>query len=188
MAKKLQREDPDVCGANKTKGGTCTHVAGYGTDHVGYGRCKFHGGSTPTGKTSAAREEMEDIVRGLGHYGSPVDIEPHDALLQEVKRTAGHVAWLEDRISNHEFTGEEHIDLAVTRDLYQHERKHLTHVCSVAIGAGIAERQVRIAEQWGKELSELIGAILSDLRLTPAQKEKAPEVVRNHLRLVERAA
>lgn len=37
----------DRCGA-KTRGGTrCTQTAGWGTDHVGQGRCKLHGGATP---------------------------------------------------------------------------------------------------------------------------------------------
>ena len=27
-------------------------------------------------------------------YGNPIDVEPHVALLDEVKRTAGHVSWL----------------------------------------------------------------------------------------------
>lgn len=33
------------CGAKKRQGeGTCALPAGWGTDHVGYGRCKLHGG------------------------------------------------------------------------------------------------------------------------------------------------
>lgn len=40
-----------VCGARKSvymgkeKGGVCLHKAGYGTEHPGFGRCKFHMGS-----------------------------------------------------------------------------------------------------------------------------------------------
>lgn len=38
----------EKCGARKTDGsGTCEQPAGFGTDHVGAGRCKFHGGATP---------------------------------------------------------------------------------------------------------------------------------------------
>jgi hypothetical protein len=29
-------------------------------------------------------------------YGSPIDVEPHVALIEEVRRTAGHVAWLNE--------------------------------------------------------------------------------------------
>ncbi|MFW5968953.1 MAG: hypothetical protein ACOCV2_15620 [Persicimonas sp.] len=36
------------CGAKtKSTGEPCQQPAGFGTDHVGEGRCKFHGGATP---------------------------------------------------------------------------------------------------------------------------------------------
>jgi hypothetical protein len=51
------------CGANKRQGkGQCTHPAGWGTDHPGYGSCKLHGGSTPNGITSAEREHTKHEV------------------------------------------------------------------------------------------------------------------------------
>ena len=37
-----------TCGAKKVSGGKCTMAAGWGTNHYGYGKCKLHGGSTPT--------------------------------------------------------------------------------------------------------------------------------------------
>jgi hypothetical protein len=39
-----------VCGARNRAGAkhpTCQRVAGWGTDHHGDGRCKYHGGATP---------------------------------------------------------------------------------------------------------------------------------------------
>lgn len=44
----LEPKDPDeYCNARKTDGsGYCKHEAGWGTDHSGYGRCRFHGGNT----------------------------------------------------------------------------------------------------------------------------------------------
>lgn len=48
--------DPRHCGAPKRQGGgTCTRPAGWGTPHPGIGRCKLHGGSTPT-HVAAARQ------------------------------------------------------------------------------------------------------------------------------------
>lgn len=39
------------CGAKlKSRDGLCGKTAGWGTDHPGFGNCKLHGGSTPTGK------------------------------------------------------------------------------------------------------------------------------------------
>ena len=35
-----------TCGAKNRSGGTCQLSAGWGTDHNGVGRCKFHGGKS----------------------------------------------------------------------------------------------------------------------------------------------
>jgi hypothetical protein len=43
--------DRPLCGARKWQpiypGQTCARPAGWGTEHVGFGRCKLHGGATP---------------------------------------------------------------------------------------------------------------------------------------------
>jgi hypothetical protein len=41
------KEPAEHCNARKTDGsGYCQHEAGWGTDHTGHGRCRFHGGNT----------------------------------------------------------------------------------------------------------------------------------------------
>lgn len=52
------------CDAKTRSGGRCQQVAGWGTDHVGQGRCKLHGGATPIkhGRYSAVER---DSLRGL---------------------------------------------------------------------------------------------------------------------------
>ena len=56
-------KDPDeYCNARKTDGsGYCQQPAGMGTDHLGYGRCKFHGGDSPSGD-KAVLDELEDAA------------------------------------------------------------------------------------------------------------------------------
>ena len=39
----------NTCGARTRAGTPCRHPAGWGTDHVGEGRCKLHGGSSLRG-------------------------------------------------------------------------------------------------------------------------------------------
>lgn len=43
----MAKRPHERCGARNRHGGTCQHPAGYGTDHNGSGRCKFHGGASP---------------------------------------------------------------------------------------------------------------------------------------------
>lgn len=48
------------CGARKRNGDPCTKPAGFGTDHVGFGRCKFHGGGS---KAKHGRYSSNPAVR-----------------------------------------------------------------------------------------------------------------------------
>lgn len=181
------------CGARKRNGQPCTKAAGWGTDHVGYGACKLHGGSTPKHQRAVQKVMAGEAVE---MYGLPVDVAPMEALLDELQRTAGHVAWLGSVVQALEagevvgVVGEEGLDVrtgtthhpegapSVWLKLYQAERKHLTDVAATCIKCGIAERQVRVAEQQGQMLAQVIQAILKDLKVPAA---KARPVVRKHL-------
>ena len=61
--------------------------------------CRVHGGRAPQVKAAAARrlaaQAAEQAVRTLG---LAVDISPTEALLEEVRWTAGHVAWLRGKV------------------------------------------------------------------------------------------
>ena len=93
-----------LCGArlmtgDRDTGVTCKQVKGYGTDHPGYGACKRHGGTTPNGKKHAAleraRTELARVKGGMTFYGRRLQVDPEQALLEEMQRTAGAVRWLE---------------------------------------------------------------------------------------------
>lgn len=187
------RSDKDRCGANKRAGGTCGLRAGFGTDHAGTGRCKFHGGASPNGRKSAQKEEARKAVES---YGLPRDVEPHAALLEELHRTAGHVAWLQQRVSElpeeelHGLVGgaaggipesAPHVWIVMYRD----ERKHLANVAATCIKVGIEERRVRLAEAQGQLLAQVIRGVLEDLGV--ADLPEVPAVVRRHLTLVSSA-
>ncbi len=74
-------------------GGKCTRPAGWGTDHVGVGRCKLHGGSTPNHVVAAQRVMAAQAV---ATYGIKSDLPPTAALLEEAQWSHGHVVWLRD--------------------------------------------------------------------------------------------
>jgi len=65
------------CGAKTRDGGTCGQPAGWGTDHPGEGRCKFHGGATPVkhGRYSdIERDRISDLLQKFEDDEDPLDI------------------------------------------------------------------------------------------------------------------
>lgn len=183
------------CGAKKDDYSFCGLSAGWGTDHVGYGPCKWHLGSTEEGKKSAATEMAEEL---MVFYGAPIETNPIQALLDEVSRTAGHVAWLAQRIGKFNVPiNFEEVDEKGVRHLrvmglppevegwlrvYLSERAQLVRVSKAALDAGVNERLVRIAEYQGEKLADAVETILKQLGLTAAQQALVPSVVPNVLR------
>jgi hypothetical protein len=180
------------CGARNRTGGTCQLTAGWGTDHgpadgqPGQGRCRFHGGNTPSGRAYGQKQIAEHEAR---RFALPIDVDPSTALLEQVHSLAGWVAWLEqrvqadgpDRVITLGLNGETPSPLM---GLLLEHRKQLTAVAAAAIRAGVEERRVRLAEKQGDMLVSLIRAILDDLELTPGQRARVGEVVPRHLRSV----
>lgn len=192
------------CGAQTRAGTKCTQAAGWGTDHVGHGACKLHGGAMRNHKVAAQKSIAAEAVKT---YGLPREVDPRDALLEEVHRTAGAVDWLRGQVealapdtvtwgvteekSSTGKDGDSRTEAAAVNvwvQLYQAERKHLVDVCKAAISAGIEERRVKLAEQQGALLASVIRGILGDLELTPAQAARVSEVVPRHLRAMAEAA
>lgn len=204
---KYEEDDKPLCGARRTNNGepiideetgervTCQQLAGWGTDHVGFGRCKFHGGAAPNGIKAAEVEKVmtEMIESEIRFYGEARDIDPIQALADEVRRTAGHVAWLAEQVRQETQlteTTSQGRQANMIIQMYQNERDRLVKVSQVAIAAGIAERQVQLAEQQGQILASVIRDILWDkeLSLTPEQRHKSSEIVRRHLMAIDTTA
>lgn len=170
------------CGAQNRQGGACGHPAGYKTDHPGYGRCAFHCGATPTGVTSAQNAMARDAA---DHFGLPRDVDPQQALVEELHRTAGLVAFYQAKAS-------EDPDNLLVKTMFgeqpnawvrqmERERKHFTEVAATCVKLGLDERRVALAEEQGKLLARIIGGILADLGV--ADRPEAPAIVRRHLML-----
>lgn len=177
------------CTAHRRDGTQCHNHAIRGA-HV----CRMHGGTAPQVQAAARRRlEAEQAAEAVVTFGLPRDVDPHVALLEEVHRTAGHVAWLASKIGD--FDSDEHlwqmnagpggasqVVPSVWVDLYSRERAHLARVCKAAVDAGVQERQVRLAEQQGRLLATVIEGVLTDLGVDDHPGVGA--VVRKHLELV----
>lgn len=74
-----------ICGANR-KGKTCRQVAGAGTQHLGWGRCKFHGGMNTGAKTPEGKAITSQNARKHGLYSTALnrrEREVYEGLLEE---------------------------------------------------------------------------------------------------------
>lgn len=194
----------EFCGARTRSGRPCRRRAGAGTDHLGYGRCSLHLGSTRTGRVHAAREEAKAAAVVMG---APLDIDPHEALLHCIRITAGEVAYATAMVGDLDVdqavdelvttstrstadgtTTEEtrrpkelHVWIRVRQDAVD----RLARYSKMALDAGVAERQVRLAERYGTSIARLLGGVLEGLELSPEQQARAPEVVRRAMVLLE---
>lgn len=178
-----QRDQHALCGAKKRSDGTpCRKFAGEGTDHFGVGRCRLHGGSTPTHRVGAVRQEAKQRL-ARREFGQPQQVDPGEALMEMLGIAYGQVAWLQEEIAKLDdlATFEARVLIQSHRD----ERDRTARVAATALDAGIAERQIRLAEQYGHMIARLIQGILGDLQLTGAQQKLVPDAVRTHLLSVD---
>ncbi len=176
--------DPKVhCGGKKRTGGKCTKTKGFGTSHPGTGRCKHHGGSTASGEKAAAKEAATIM-------GEQLDVEPHEALLTGVRIAAGEVAYCSAQIAELELPTVSTMfgpKMDIWIEVRQGAVAQLAKYSKMALDAGVAERQVQLAERYGEMLATLISGILGELELTAKQQKAAPVIVTKHLQLLEAA-
>lgn len=158
------------CGARNRKGGRCELPPGWGTDHLGSGHCKHHGGSSPNGRKYAAKQLAASLALEL-------DVEPMEALLRMVRRAAGlHAYWRAEvellepdqvivrqwrrRVGAGGFVEESSsAELNIALRAEREAMADLVHFSQVAVNAGVAEWQVRVAEQWAVEAVAYTAAI-----------------------------
>lgn len=188
-----KRKGP-ICGAKKddlsmSGGGVCCQPAGWGTEHKGSGPCKLHGGGLP----SVNRNHIKKLeTKRMAVYGDKIEVDPHQAVLDTVHRTAGHVAWLFDKIQAlHEVEGDMTlhqytsmgIRASVWVEMYERERMMLLRASKAAVDMGVSERQVQLAEEQGRMIAMVLQQFIdsAEIKLTPQQRALAPKVIRQLL-------
>lgn len=197
-------QDHYRCKAHNKQGNPCRRKPARGA-----AVCPAHGGGAPQVRRAAKQRHAEDVARkalkSARHviYGEARDISPIDALMEEVHWTAGHVAWLRQRVQDTEeadlvkgvtkiidtHEGYEHHTETVPNvwlNLYDRERKHLVWVSKEAIRAGLDERMVKQAERLGDAVVDILDRVFADPELAMTQKQQSviPDVVSRHLSLI----
>jgi|307.fasta_scaffold00350_8 hypothetical protein len=175
----------DRCGAKKHSGEECRHRAGFGTDHPGIGRCKYHGGSTPGHNSVIARQHAVEFM------GAPMDITPIQAIIWCIRISAGEVQWLSTEIAKIVEQEDWIEDTVSGKQLHVFQRARaetqdrLVSYSKIAISLGLAERSIRLAETFGATIARLLEDIKEQLVLTPAQANQWPQIVRRSLVVLE---
>lgn len=182
-------DDKPKCGAKaKQHDGTCKLPAGYGTDHVGFGRCKFHGGSAPAGRQQGERLRIEHEARELFGRIAP-DIEPVDNPLAAYAQFAGRVmAWMQhmdnllDGLQSPRYEGATAEQIRGEVQLYERAMDRANQVLGAYARLGIDDRLARVTERQGEQIAQILTAVLADLGLPDETQQEARRGVVRHLR------
>lgn len=173
--------------------------------------CRVHGGAAPQVKAAANRRlEYATAQQAATQLGLKIDTSPQQALIDEVQRAAGMVAYYGQKVAELAETDPQRLVNGVTRveqregfqagttktveattnvwlRLWNEERDRLTRVAAAALKAGIEERRVQLAEAQGALIADVIRRILGRLNLTPDQSALVSEVVPAELRALTAA-
>jgi hypothetical protein len=181
-----------VCGGKTRAGGKCGRPKGWGTDHAGHGRCKFHGGASPSGRKAAGRERALEFARGM--LGASVAGSPLDAMQESVDLARGLVSFYRHELADAAAQmGTKDAAVALRRieelrEPYADAIKLERDVAKAAIDAHLGERRQRLAE---REAELLAGAIADGLQeafgdlATSERRATFAKVVRRRLLLLE---
>jgi hypothetical protein len=140
---------------------------------------------TPPPTPPPPASSSASLVAEARRYGAERGVNPYVALLEEVRRTAGHVAWLGMKVA------EAPSDDALLEShnqwlkLYQQERGHLLKVTETAVRLGLEERIVKVEERKAELMVRAFVASLQELGVPPEFLDAAPAVLRKNLLALE---
>jgi len=162
--------------------------------------CRFHGGRAP--QAIAKAEERRRVAEASGQVmtlGLSLEVSPDQALLDELYRTAGEVAWLDVKVR--ELDADDLVwgvtrvkdggdDRGTTKEakpnawylLWVAARDRLVKVAEACKKANIEERRIQLAEDQGRLIAGAIQQILTALQLTDEQQARVPQIVPTILR------
>lgn len=176
-------------------GERCRQKAGAGTDHLGFGACRNHGGTSPSLRIHAAKQQVRALAAAKGAT-------PAEAVAGLLRRSASAVGHWRGELEQLADAGADLADvegedpeaqkrartLARVLSGYGEERDRLAEAAKLAIVSrvvAVAPPDHRLVVRDGEVESAWfprLRAVLRCLTLTEAQREAADEVVRANLR------
>jgi len=159
------------------RGVRCRAFAGQGTDHLGVGTCKYHGGATPAAKKHAinleAKARLVKLGQPLTHTSAP---EALDGLL---RTTAGAVEWLRQEIMELDDLGTN--EAAVLLRMHDDERALLLRITEVALKNGLDEAKILIEKRRAQATVEAIQSAAKEAAMTEHQRQMFGAALRRNL-------
>ena len=176
------------CGARRRQGDgePCKHTAGWGTDHVGTGRCRLHGGNTRTQRKAAAAAQAEAGARAIL---AQLDVQPVGDPVEQLQILAGEILAWRDAIAEQvrklttlRYEGEHGEQLRSEVALFERALDRCQSVLTAMAKLDLDERLVRIGEARGKLVSALILGVFADLGLSEELQARARSAIAARLR------
>lgn len=172
-----------LCGAKTRAGGTCGHPSGWGTDSS-YGRCKLHGGATPSGKQFAAKQAAKAEAARLG-VEAPLDA--GEGLELAIRLVGGEVAFLREQIRR--LTAELDEDDPRQRAVAVHPLAsalsgavdRLAKISKLGVDAGLNERRLALDSLVLERIASALRAALAEVELSDGQREGLRVALSKHL-------
>lgn len=148
--------------------------------------CRAHGGLAPQVRAAAEQRAREDAARALAaRHAIPLDVDPTGQILHLVRVSAGIAEWIwreqilrlqpdaiawgiaERRVKTTpdgpEITEVEKAELNVWWRQHGEAMDRCATFCKIALAAGVAERQVRLAERQGELFADSLKWLLGEL-------------------------
>ena len=197
MRCKAKRRDGQQCGSHAVKG---LEV------------CRMHGGSSPQSRAKRERFLAEQkAAREVHRLAQPIDTDPAQALLDLVSSAAGEVAYWRARVDEIQDRDEKRLTSGLTKITEGKDRggvttlrtvetiaaieyrmwidaqERLARYATAALRAGVEERRVRLAEDQGALVAQVIRRILDRLDLSEWQAEMVGSIVPEELRALSQA-
>lgn len=176
------------CGGAKRQGeGTCTRPAGWGTTHPGVGRCKLHGGSTPSHVAAAQQEQARQV---LGSVWNP-DAAPVTNAVAAMQQLAGRLEHAADALGSRLDSGEPPCEVCGRADLAMDSPAAVAwlrvlredrQLLEAMERLGIAERFVQLEADRVRLMAAAVGRVFDELALGPEQRQTGMRVLLAELR------